>query len=529
MRDIQYPGRSVVMASGAMVATSQPMATAAALRILRRGGNAMDAAVAASATLCVTEPLSTGIGGDCFLLYHEAGTGELHALNGSGRAPGRATPDFLRAHDLTMVPERGILSVTVPGAVDAWQTAVERFGTCDFGALLQPAIEYAENGFAVTPVVAGNWKNHAELFRGSSDSAQTFLVDDRAPVAGSLHHFPDLARSLRLIAEQGKDALYRGALAEEIIRFSHEHNGLLELDDLAGHRSEWVEPVSSSYRDLTIFEVPPNSQGITTLMTLNILEQAGLRDLQHLSPEHIHLVIEAFKLARAEGARYIADPVFSEVPVQALLSEQFAQQQYARIDAATAMPCPVAPGLPEHRDTVYLTVVDRDRNIVSFINSLYHPGGSGMVAGSSGILLQNRGACFVLDEEHANCIAPGKRPMHTIIPALACRDGEPVLSFGVMGGSYQPLGQAWVISNWLDFGMDFQEAIDAPRFHVEDGMLVVERPVPQATRQALARLGHQVTEAETPIGGAQMIYIDRAQGVLHAASDPRKDGCALGY
>jgi gamma-glutamyltranspeptidase/glutathione hydrolase len=505
------------------------MATAAALQVLRRGGNAMDAAVAASATLCVTEPLSTGIGGDCFLLYHEAATGELHALNGSGRAPGRATPDAMRALNMTTVPERGILSVSIPGAVDAWQTAVERFGTFDFGALFEPAIGYAENGFAVTPVIAGSWKNHAELFRQSSDSARSFLVDGKAPVAGSRHHFPELARSLRLIAEQGKDAFYRGALAEEIIRFSHEHNGLLELDDLANHQSEWVEPVSSEYRDLTVCEAPPNSQGITALMMLNILERSGIEGLQHLSPAHIHLVTETFKLAQADGARYIADPAFSDVPVQALLSRQFAEQQYARIDPDAALHCPVSPGVPEHRDTVYLTVVDKDRNIVSFINSLYHPGGSGMVAGSTGILLQNRGACFVLDEHHANCIAPGKRPMHTIIPAMAYRDGKPVLSFGVMGGSYQPLGQAWVISNWLDFGMDIQQAIDAPRFHVENGALVVERSVPQATRQALTRLGHQVVEAETAIGGAQMIYIDRTQGVLHGASDPRKDGCALGY
>ena len=529
MRDIQYPGRSVVMATGAMVATSQPMATAVALEVLRGGGNAMDAAVAASATLCVTEPLSTGIGGDCFLLYHEAATGELHALNGSGRAPGRATLDTLRARGLTAVPERGILSVSVPGAVDGWQTAIERFGTFDFGVLLKPAIEYAENGFAVTPVVAGTWKTHAELFRQSSDSAQSFLADDKAPVAGSRHHFSDLARSLRLIAGHGKDAFYRGPLAEEIVRFSHENNGLLELDDLANHRSEWVEPVSSDYRGLTVCEVPPNSQGITVLMTLNILEQASLENLQHLSPAHIHLVTEAFKLAQADGARYIADPAFSDVPVEALLAEQFAQRQYARIDSGAVLPCPVAPGLPEHRDTVYLTVVDRDRNIVSFINSLFHPGGSGMVAGNTGILLQNRGAGFVLDERHGNCIAPGKRPMHTIIPAMAYRDGKPVLSFGVMGGSYQPLGQACVISNWLDFGMDLQEAIDAPRFHVENGALAVERPVSQTTRQALSRLGHQVVEAERPIGGAQMIYIDGTPGVLHGASDSRKDGCALGY
>jgi len=529
MRDIQYPGRSVVMATGAMVATSQPMATAAALQILRHGGNAMDAAVAASATLCVTEPLSTGIGGDCFLLYHEAATGELHALNGSGRAPGCATPDAVRAYGVKTVPERGILSVSVPGAVDAWQTAVERFGTHAFGSLLQPAIEYAENGFVVTPVIAETWKKHAQLFRQSSDSARAFLVDGRAPEAGALHCFPDLARSLRLVAEQGKDAFYQGVLAEEIIRFSHEHNGLLELDDFASHRSEWVEPVSSDYRELKIFEVPPNAQGVTALMMLNILERAGFENLQHLSPAHIHLVAEAFKLAQADGAKYITDPSFSDVPVQALLSERFAQQQYARIDADAAMPYPVLPGLPQHRDTVYLTVVDTDRNIVSFINSLYHPGGSGLVAGSTGILLQNRGACFALDELHDNCIAPGKRPMHTIIPAMAYRDGKPVLSFGVMGGSYQPLGHAWVISNWLDFGMDLQEAIDAPRFHVDKGALVVERPVPQTTRRALCRLGHQVVEAETPIGGAQMIYFDRMRGVLYGASDSRKDGCALGF
>jgi len=529
MRDIQYPGRSVVMASGAMVATSQPMATTAALQILSNGGNAMDAAVAASATLCVTEPLSTGIGGDCFLLYHEAATGELHALNGSGRAPGRATPEVLRAYGVSSVPERGILSVTVPGAVDAWQTAVERFGSCDFGALLEPAIEYAEQGFAVTPVVANSWNNHAGLFRQSFDSARSFLPDGRAPEAGSRHYFPDLARSLRLIAEQGKDVFYSGVLADEILRCSDANNGLLAFDDLASHRSEWMVPISSDYRGLTVYEVPPNSQGITALMTLNILEQASFEGLRHLSPAHIHLVAEAFKLAQAEGARYITDPAFSEVPVEALLSERFAQQQYARIDPHAAMPWPVSAGLTEHRDTVYLTVVDKDRNIVSFINSLYHPGGSGLVAGNSGILLQNRGACFVLDEQHANCIAPGKRPLHTIIPALAYRDAKPVLSFGVMGGSYQPLGHAYVLSNWLDYAMDLQQAIDAPRFHLENGSLFVERPVSKPTRRALSQLGHRVVEADTPFGGAQMIYIDWTQGVLHGASDPRKDGCALGY
>jgi len=529
MRDIHYPGRSVVMAADAMVATSQPMATAAALQILRRGGNAMDAAIAASATLCVTEPLSTGIGGDCFLLYHEAATGKLHALNGSGRAPGRATPDALRSRGHATMPERGILSVTVPGAVDAWQTALERFGSRDFGAVLEPAILYAENGFAVTPVIAGNWKSHEQLFRQSADSSRSMLRDGRTPEAGARHCFPDLACALRLIAGQGRDAFYSGSLADEIVRFSHAQHGLLELDDLASHRSEWVEPLAGNYRGLTVCEVPPNAQGITVLMTLGILEQARLAELQPLGPAHIHLLAEAFKLAQAEGARFIADPAFSDVPVAALLSRRFAQRQYARIEPDAALPFPLSPGLPHHRDTVYLTVVDRDRNIVSFINSLYHPGGSGLVAGGTGILLQNRGACFVLDEQHDNCIAPGKRPLHTIIPAMAYRDGIPVLSFGVMGGGYQPLGQVSVLSNWLDFGMDIQEAIDAPRFHVEQGVLRVERSIAQSTRRALARLGHEVQETDTPLGGAQMIAIDWAQGVLHGASDPRKDGCALGF
>ncbi len=529
MRDIQSPGRSVVMAMRAMVATSQPMATAVALEVLRRGGNALDAAVAASATLCVTEPLATGIGGDCFLLYHEAATGQLHALNGSGRAPARATPEALRARGLAAVPERGILSVSVPGAVDAWQTAVERFGRFELGTLLAPAIDYAQEGFAVTPVVASGWRNHEALFRASAASTEAFLVGGKAPEAGSRHRFPALARSLRLIAEQGKDALYRGPLADEIVRCSHEHNGLLAREDFARHRSEWVEPVFSPYRDVRIAEVPPNSQGITALMTLNILEQTSLSNEEHLSAEHIHIVTEAFRLARAEAGRVLSDPDFTDIPVQALLSRQFARQQYQRIDRRAAAPSPVMPAMPEHRDTVYLTVVDRDRNIASFINSLYHPGGSGLVAGNTGILLQNRGACFVLDEHHSNCIAPHKRPMHTIIPAIAYRDAQPILSFGVMGGSYQPLGQAYVISNWLDYGMDLQEAIDAPRFHAEQDTLTVERRIPSRTREALVRLGHPVVEAETPLGGAQMIGIDHAQGVLQGASDPRKDGCALGY
>ncbi len=529
MRDIQYPGRSVVMSTSGMIAASQPMATAAGLEVLRRGGNAMDAAIAAGATLCVTEPQSTGIGGDCFLLYHEGKSGTLSGLNGSGRAPRKATRAELARRGHAHMPEYGILSVTVPGAIDAWAAALARFGSMSLEELLQPAIRYAEEGYAVTPVVAKVWKQNEALLSEWADTRRTLLIDGHAPSAGQRFRQPKLARSLRLIAQRGPDAFYRGEIAEQIVRFSRDHGGLLELEDFAAHHSDWVEPIATDYRGLRVYEIPPNTQGITALMTLNILELAGLARLEHLSAEHIHVVTEAFKLARAERDRLVADPEFSDIPITGLLSKEFARKQHARIDARRALPNPVASGLPEHRDTVYLTVVDEARNAVSFINSLYHPWGSGVVAGESGIMLQNRGAGFNLTEGHPNCIAPGKRPLHTIIPAMVYRNDRLILSFGVMGGEYQAMGHSYVLSNWHDFGMDLQEAVDAPRFLPAEGVLTVERPIPATTRGALARLGHKVVEAQKPFGGAQCIYIDWEQGVLQAASDPRKDGCALGY
>ncbi len=529
MRDIQYPGRSVVMSTGAMVATSQPMATAAALDVLRRGGNAMDAAIAASATLCVTEPQSTGIGGDCFLLYHEGRSGALYGLNGSGRAPRRATREELIGRGHSHMPEYGILSVTVPGAIDAWATALERFGSMSLEELLQPAIAYAEDGYAVSPVVAKVWKQSEALLSEHEHTRRTLLVDGRAPVAGTRFRQAKLAHSLRLIATHGRDAFYRGDIAENIVRFSRTQSGLLELEDFAAHRSEWVEPISTDYRGLKVYELPPNGQGITALMMLNILEQAELGRLEHLSAEHIHLVSETYRLALAERDRFVADPEFSDVPIAAMLSKDFARRQHARIDGGRALSHPVSSGLPEHRDTIYLTVVDEQRNAVSFINSLYHPWGSGVVAGDTGIMLQNRGGGFTLIEGHPNSIAPGKRPLHTIIPAMVERDGRLLLSFGVMGGEYQAMGHAYVLSNWHDFAMDLQEAVDAPRFLPAAGALAVERGVPTETRRALERLGHRVVQAEKPFGGGQCIYIDWEQGVLQAASDPRKDGCALGY
>jgi gamma-glutamyltranspeptidase / glutathione hydrolase len=532
MRDHQFPGRSVVMSTHGMISTSQPMATQVGLEVLKSGGNAMDAAIAASATLCVTEPQSTGIGGDCFLLYHEARTGKLHGLNGSGRAPAKATPEEYRRRGHSSVPERGLLSVTVPGAIAGWETAIQRFGTRTLGELLQPAIVLAEEGYAVTPVVAWAWNRQVALLSKTESSARVFISSGRTTPAGSRHRQPDLARSLRLIAKQGKKAFYEGPIAKGIADYMRANGGLIEEADLAAHQSEWVEPISTDYRGLRMCEIPPNGQGITALIALNILEHTRLGELEHLSVDYVHTFTEAFKLALSERDRWVADMHYADVPVAALLNKDYARSQFGRIDAGRALTHPVQTGLnggAPHRDTIYLTVVDKDHNCCSFINSLYHNFGSGVIAGETGVMLQNRGAGFVIEEGHPNCIAPGKRPMHTIIPAMVYRGNEPILSFGVMGGHYQAMGHSYVLSNWIDFGMDLQESLDAPRFLPQHGVLTVERGIPEPLREGLRHRGHTVAEADSPLGGGQMIYIDAEAGVLQAASDPRKDGCAMGY
>ena len=529
MRNIQRPGRSVVMSTEAMAATSQPMATQVALQILRSGGNAMDAAIAASATLGVVESYSTGIGGDCFILYHEASSRKLHALNGSGRSPARATIEAVCSRGYDSMPEQGILPVTTPGAVDAWWTANQALGRLNFDQLLQPAIHYAESGYVVSPVVARNWQSCEAQLAATPESAAAYLVNGKAPGVGTVHRQPNLAGSLRLIAEGGRDAFYAGPIADEIVRFSDAHDGLLSLDDFASHRSEWVQPISTDYRGYRVCEVPPNGQGITTLMALNIMGQENVSRLDHLGPEHIHLLSEAFALAMAERDRFVSDMAFNELPVDQLLSDAFAIQQYRRIDPDRAMNQPVVSAFPGHRDTVYLTVVDRDRNACSLINSVFYSWGSGLVAGSTGINLQNRGAGFSLEPGHFNRLEPNKRPLHTIIPAMVYCDERPVLSFGVMGGQYQAMGQAYVLSNWVDYGMDLQESLDAARFFLYGGVLAVEDNVPDSSRVRLNAMGHHVVAADGPLGGGQAVGIDWEQGVLHGASDPRKDGHAAGY
>ncbi len=529
MRNHQLPGRSVVMSTEAMAASSQPLATETALQVMRDGGNALDAAIAASAVLSVVETYSTGIGGDCFILYHENRSGKLHALNGSGRSPAAASADVVRERGFHAIPEYNILAVNVPGAIDAWYRTNQKFGKLDFQALLQPAIHYAEQGYAVTPVIAHNWKNTEELLAQTPEASAAYLVDGKAPVAGSIHRQPELARSLRRIASGGRDSFYLGEIAEEIVRYSDSQDGLMTLDDLASHESEWVEPISSNYRGYEIFEIPPNGQGIAALMALNILAQTDITKYEHLGADHVHLMSEAFTLAMAERDRFVSDSAFNTLPVAEMLSDEFAKSQYGRIDMAQAMRQPVTSAMPNHRDTVYLSVVDKDRNACSFINSVFHSWGSGLVAGSTGINLNNRGSGFTLEEGHFNQLEGGKRPMNTIIPAMVYRDGKPVLCFGVMGGQYQAMGQAYVLSNWVDYGMDIQQSLDAARFMLYDGVLDVETGVPAATREGLTSKGHRVAAENGPHGGGQAIVIDSKQGVLQGGSDPRKDGCAQGY
>ena len=529
MRNHQLPGRSVVMAGEAMAATSQPMATQVALQTLRDGGNALDAAIAASAVLSVVETYSTGIGGDCFILYHEAQSGKLHAVNGSGGAPAGATIEAMNSQGYSEMPEQGIHTVTVPGAVDAWQDASKKLGNLPFADLLQSAIHYAENGYAVSPVIAHNWQGCEELLAQTPEAAKAFLQNGKAPAAGSIHRQPDLARSLKLIAAQGADAMYRGEIAEEIARYSQANNGFLSLEDLASHKTDWVEPISSEYRGYKVCEIPPNGQGITTLMALNILQQANIGGIEHLSADHIHLLSEAFSQAMAERDTFVADPRYADLPVAQMLSAEFAQQMYKSITPGRAKEQPVKSMLPNHKDTVYLTVVDKDRNACSIINSVFFSFGSGLVAGSTGINLQNRGGGFSLQPGHFNQLEPGKRPMHTIIPAMVYKNEKPVLSFGVMGGQYQAMGQSYVLSNWIDYGMDIQQALDAPRFFLYDGELQVEQTIPASVRSSLSGFGHKVVDAESPHGGGQGIVIDWENGVLQGGSDPRKDGMAAGY
>ncbi|HIM45257.1 MAG: putative gamma-glutamyltransferase YwrD [Alphaproteobacteria bacterium MarineAlpha10_Bin2] len=529
MRDFQLPGRSTAHGINGMAATSHPLATVTALEVLKAGGNAVDAAIAACAVLGVVEPQSTGIGGDCFALYAPKGRIPPIAINGSGRAPQAASVDSLRELGLNQIDYQSPHAVTVPGAVDAWSQLLADHGSKDFAELLQPAIRFAENGYAVSPRVAMDWAANAEKLAACPNAKRIFLAGGEAPVAGDVHRQPELANSLKAIARDGRDAFYQGAIGADIVAHLNSLGSLMTASDFADYGAQYVEPIKTNYRGYEVFECPPNGQGIIALIILNILQGYDLSVLDPNGWERLHLEAEATRLAYRDRAVLIADPDAVDVRCAHLLSPGYADSLRSLIAGDSAMASLPAAGESEHRDTVYLTVVDSERNAISFINSTFHAFGSGICAPKSGVMLQNRGSSFVLDDGHANRIEPGKRPMHTIIPGMLAEGERAVMPFGVMGGHYQATGHAHFLTNFIDFAMDPQEALDAPRaFHYEDE-LTVENGVSPATRAKLSELGHPVEAAELPLGGGQAILIDWQRGSLTGASDPRKDGCALGY
>ncbi|MDF1586307.1 gamma-glutamyltransferase [Marinimicrococcus flavescens] len=527
MRDFHIPGRSAAYGTNGMAATSHPLATTTALEVLRQGGNAVDAAVAAVAALCVVEPAMTGIGGDCFVLYAPA-SGGVVALNGSGRAPAAATPERLAELGVTALGSGSPHSVTIPGAIAAWEKLVEAHGSRSLGELLQPAIRYAEEGFPVSPRVALDWKRCTPTLERSAGGRSIYLPGGKAPGVGRIVRLPTLARTLRRVAEGGAQAFYTGEIAEAMATTLQSMGGLQGYEDFAAAEAEFVEPIQTSYRDVRVYQCPPNGQGVITLLMLNILEGYDMASLDPNGAERHHLLAEAAKLAYRDRDLFLADPAHASSPMETLIEKSYAGRLREQIDRERAMTDLPPPLLDAHPDTTYLSVVDRDLNAVSFINSIYDGFGSGLVCERTGVIFHNRGRAFRLDPKHPNCIAPGKRPMHTIIPGLAFKGGEVWAAYGVMGGNYQPVGQSTVLSAMIDYGMDPQEAIDAPRSMAFPVDMEVERGMPAATRAGLQERGHQIVEPAGPLGGGQAIVIDRKRGVLIGGADPRKDSVALG-
>lgn len=530
MRNFELPGRSPVFATGGMAATSHPLSTETAIDVLRRGGNAMDAAIAACATQCVVEPGSTGIGGDCFVLYAPSNASGIVAFNGSGRAPAAATAAWFAERGITAIEQQSPHAVTVPGAIDAWSRLNADHGRLDLAELLQPAIRHAREGYPVAPRTQRDWVEQKSLLSADANARAVFLPGGKPPGVGGIHVQPALATTLERIAADGRDAFYQGPVAEDIVGHLRRLGGLHTLEDFARTAGEYVHPISTDFRGYTVWECPPNGQGIIALLILNVLADASRPD-DVLSPQRIHLEIEATRLAYAERDALVADPAQARVPVEALLSDAHAERLRNLIVPGRAG-LPDTTALPRvHEDTVYISVVDADGNVASFINSLFHPFGSGLLAPESGVLLHCRGISFELEPEHPNVIAPGKRPMHTIIPGMLSEGERIRMPFGVMGGHYQALGHAQFLTRLLDYGCDLQEAMDLPRFFPLAGSnrVAIESPVPRATLRTLERMGHRPEAPGRPIGGSQAIWIDHDSGVLIGASDPRKDGCALGY
>lgn len=525
MRDFQTPGRSAVYAANGMCATSHPLAAKTMIDILQAGGNAVDAAIAGAVLLGICEPQMTGIGGDCFVLLKPAGEERVITLNGSGRAPAGLSAAEMRARGLTAVPVYGPEAVTVPGAVDAFCRLSADWGKLGLAASLAPAIRYADEGVPVAPRVAFDWLEAVDNLQG--DARTYYLMQGAAPSIGQTFRAPGQAEVLRRIAARGRDAFYQGEVAEDMVASLRALGGTHTLEDFAATSCTYGDPVTGTYGELDLIEHPPNGQGATAILMLNILANFDLAALDPFGAERAHLEAEAAKLAYDARNRFIADPDHMR-RLDHMLSLETAAKLAALIDPRRAMPA--ADSLTEavHRETIYLTVVDRDRMAVSLIYSVYHSFGSGLASSRFGINFQNRGAGFTLSEGHPNEANGGKRPMHTIIPAMLAQGGRVTMPFGVMGGAYQPNGHARFVSNLTDYGMEPQEAIDAPRCFTTPEGFEIERGYSDVVRAQLSDMGHHMIDADGPIGGAQAILMDDS-GVLQGASDPRKDGCALGY
>ncbi len=529
--------RSAVLALNGMVATSQPLAAQAGLQTLINGGNAVDAAVAAAAALNVVEPESTGVGGDMFALIWDDREKKVHALNGSGRAPGAASLEQLRAAGHRQMPHEGVFSVSVPGTVHGWETIINEHGSMPLSEALKPAIRYAEEGFPVSDYIAYQWSGQGPRL-SAQPSGQEMLLNGRPPRQGEVIKLPTLAKTLRAVAEGGSKAFYHGPIAEKIASYVQDLGGWISTEDLAAHTSDWDEAISTDYRGVTCWECPPNGQGIAALEALNIAEGFDIARMEPQGVSRYHHLIEAMRLAFADAYRYVADPRMADVPASELLSKEYAAGRRRLIDPERAMR--YAPhgditgfGPRGQGDTVYVSVVDGQGNACSFINSVYINFGSGLVVPDTGIVLQNRAALFSLDPDHPNALTPGQRPYHTIIPAMATRGGELYLCYGVMGGFMQPQGHLQVMTNMVDYGMDPQAALNALRFQVIGDTVLIEEELSPDVIGGLQKMGHQLQmirgHARVGMGGGQVIQRNPETGVLWAGSEPRKDGCAVGY
>jgi gamma-glutamyltranspeptidase/glutathione hydrolase len=544
-----FATRSEVIARHGMAATSQPLATQIALDILKQGGSAVDAAIAANAALGLMEPTSCGIGGDLFAIVWDAKTQRLYGLNASGRSPLGLTREYFIENGYEEIPPFGPLPVSVPGCVDGWFELHARFGKLPVKDVLAPAVRYAREGVPVSALIAYYWGRGKDVFEKYPGFTETFLPGGRAPAKGEIFRNPAFADTLERIGTDGRDVFYKGEIAEQIDAFCRRVGCFLRKEDLARHTSTWVEPVSTNYRGYDVWELPPNGQGIAALQILNIIEAYDLAAMGHNSTAYLHHLIEAKKIAYEDRARYYADPDFVELPIERLISKDYAAERRTLIDAGHAARCLPAGELDWKRidrklrdsDTIYLTVADKDRNMVSLIQSNYRGFGSGLCPDDLGFCLQDRGELFSLDEDHANAYEPGKRPFHTIIPAFATKDGKPWLSFGVMGGDMQPQGHVQILCNLIDFGMNVQEAGDAARFYhtgsseptgsqmTDGGTVALESGIRPEVRRELSKMGHRIKDMVGPFGGYQAIMYDTENDVYYGASESRKDGQAAGY